>query len=63
MNTYGNIFKIHIFGNPTTIMASVETNQFFFQNEGRLFKSVYLYLHILHGFTCIFMGGSFCPLD
>eukprot|EP00253_Pinus_taeda_P036186 PITA_36186 len=41
ISRYGDVFKTHIFGQPTIIMASVEANQFVFQNEGRLFKSAY----------------------
>lgn len=41
LSRYGDVFKTQIFGQPTIITASVETNQFVFQNEGRLFKSAY----------------------
>eukprot|EP01018_Ginkgo_biloba_P038914 Gb_18384 [translate_table: standard] len=41
ISRYGDIFKTHIHGQPTIITASAETNQFVFQNEGRLFKCSY----------------------
>lgn len=41
ISRYGDVFKTHIFGQPTIITSGVETNQFVFQNEGRLFKCAY----------------------
>lgn len=41
MSRYGHVFKTNIFGQPTIITTTAESNQFVFQNEGRLFKCAY----------------------
>ncbi|KAL3813840.1 hypothetical protein ACJIZ3_015108 [Penstemon smallii] len=38
---YGNIFKSHLFGNPTIVSCDLELNKFILQNEGTLFQTGY----------------------